>query len=49
MDQQQDQEEENQMMLEMNIKQFIEAAREYFFGMLPAQPKLATIPVRTVR
>lgn len=49
MDQQQDQEEENTEMLETNIKQFIEAARHYFFGLIPAQPQLATIPVRSVR
>ncbi len=36
-------------MLDTNIRQFIEAARQYFFGMMPAQPQLATIPVRTVR
>lgn len=36
-------------MLEMNIRQFIEAARQYLFGMMPAQPQLATIPARTVR
>ena len=40
---------ENNEMLETNIRQFIEAARQYFFDMLPAQPQLATIPVRTVR
>ena len=33
----------------MNIKQFIEATRQYLFGMLPAQPALATIPVRAKR
>ena len=30
----------------MNIKQFIEAARHYLFELAPAQPVLATIPVR---
>lgn len=33
-------------MIKMNIKQFIEAARQYLFGLAPAQPALATIPVR---
>lgn len=33
----------------MNIKQFIEAARQYFFELAPTQPALATIPVREVR
>lgn len=35
--------------MNMNIKQFIEVARQYLFGMMPAQPQLATIPVRAVR
>lgn len=29
-----------------SIHEFIEAARQYLFGMAPAQPVLATIPVR---
>jgi hypothetical protein len=33
----------------MNIKQFIEATRQYLFQLAPAQPALATIPVRKAR
>jgi hypothetical protein len=34
-------------MIKMNIKQFIEATRQYFFEMASAQqPVLVTIPVR---
>lgn len=37
-------------MNEMNIKEFMEAARLYLLGMMPApQAQLATIPVRQVR
>jgi hypothetical protein len=37
--------EENSKMIEMNINQFMEAAREYLFGFMPnAQSVLATIP-----
>lgn len=38
-------------MTNMNIKQFIEATRRYLFELayVQAQPKLATIPVRTDR
>ncbi len=32
-------------MIKMNIKQFIEAARQYLFELAPAQPALAAIPV----
>lgn len=32
----------------MNIKQFIDAARQYLFDLAPAQPALATIPVSRV-
>lgn len=37
-------------MSEMNVKQFIEAARQYFFGMMPVpQPALVAIPVGRAR
>lgn len=37
-------------MIEMNIKEFIEAARQHLFGLVPAQrPALMPIPVRQVR
>lgn len=36
-------------MINMNIKQFIEATRQYLFALLPAQPTLATIPVKKER
>jgi hypothetical protein len=49
MDQQQDPLEENRKMFETNIQQFINAARQYLFGLMPAQPVLATIPVRCSR
>ncbi len=32
-------------MMIMNIKQFIEATRQYLFDLVPAQPALATIAV----
>ncbi len=32
-------------MIELNIKQFIAAARQHLFGLLPAQPQLATIRI----
>lgn len=41
--------EDEKETIEMNIKQFIEATRQYLFPMVPAQPVLATIPVRTER
>lgn len=43
-------EEENKEMTEMNIKEFMEAAYKYMFGMTPVrQPVLATVRVRQVR
>ncbi len=38
-------------MIKVNIKQFIEATRQYLFelAIAQAQPVLATIPVRTDR
>ena len=48
MDKLQDLVEEHQMN-ETNIRQFLEAARQYLLGLMPAQPQLATIPVRTSR
>lgn len=41
--------EDDEEMIKMNIKQFIEATRQYLFGLAPAQPALATIPVRQDR
>jgi hypothetical protein len=41
--------EDEKEMIKMNIKQFIEATRQYLFECLPAQPVLATIPVRAER
>ena len=32
-------------MSEQTLRQFLAAARDHFFGLLPAQAKLATIPV----
>ena len=50
-DKPQSQQEEFSNMLEMNIRQFMEAARQNLFGLLPVQPAFATIPamVRQVR
>lgn len=36
-------------MITMNIKQFIEAARLYLFGLAPVQPAPAPLPVRQDR
>ena len=36
-------------MNETNIRQFLEAARLYLLGFMPAQPQLATVPVRVSR
>ena len=45
MDQQQADQEEKEM-LEANIKQFIEATREYLLGFVPSQePALATVRI----
>lgn len=42
--------EENSKMIEMNINQFMQAAREYLFGLMPnAKSALASIPVRQAR
>lgn len=43
--------EDNKEMIKMNIKQFIEATRQYLFelAIAQAQPALATIPVRADR
>ncbi len=37
--------EENEEMINMNIKQFIEATRQYLFDMAAAQPALVSIPL----
>jgi len=44
MDQQQDPQEENPEMLDTNIKEFIAAARQHFFGLVngPAQQNLSS-------
>ena len=31
-------------MLEINIKQFMETARQHLLGLVPAQPVFATMP-----
>jgi hypothetical protein len=49
MEENQARQEDDEEIIKMNIKQFIEATRQYLFGMLPAQPVLATIPVRAKR
>ncbi len=49
MEENQARQEDEKEMIKMNIKQFIEATRQYLFGMLPTQPVLATVPVRTKR
>lgn len=36
-------------MNETNIRQFMEAARQYLLGLMATQPQLATIPVRPAR
>ena len=41
--------DDDEAMITMNIKQFIEAARLYLFGLAPVQPALATLPVRQDR
>ncbi|MCE1238367.1 MAG: hypothetical protein LWW83_00370 [Azonexaceae bacterium] len=47
MEQQRAPEEEDREMIDINIKQFLEAARFYLLGLVPAQqPALAAIPVR---
>ncbi|WP_428827232.1 hypothetical protein ACLIKD_03815 [Azonexus sp. IMCC34842] len=49
-EEQQAQQEEKQEMIEMTIKEFMDAARLYLFGMPPApQPVLARIPARPIR
>jgi hypothetical protein len=49
MDESQPRQEDDEEMINMNIKQFIEATRQYLFGMASAEPVLATIPARTER
>lgn len=41
--------EDDEEMIKMNIKQFIEATRQYLFALVPAQPALATIPLKKAR
>jgi NADP-dependent 3-hydroxy acid dehydrogenase YdfG len=46
MEARQSHQEDNEEMIKMNIKQFIEATRQYLFEMASTQqPVLATIPV----
>ena len=37
--------EDNEEMIKMNIKQFIEATRQYLFELVAIQPVLIPIPV----
>ena len=46
MDKLQDLVEEHEMN-DTNIRQFLEATRQYLLGMVPNQPQLVSIPVRT--
>jgi hypothetical protein len=39
--------EENNEMTQNHLDQFIAAARQYLFGLNPAEPALATIPAVT--
>ncbi len=41
--------EDDEEMISMNIKQFIEATRQYLFALVPAQPALVTIPLKKDR
>jgi len=41
--------EDNEEIIKMNIKQFIEATRQYLFEMASPQPALVAIPVRQDR
>lgn len=48
--QDQSRKEEDQEMIDMNIKQFLATARAYLLGLIPTQqPALATIPLRRSR
>ena len=49
MEQQRSRKEEGKEMIELNIKEFIAAARLYLFGLLPAQPQLATVRIQQPR
>lgn len=50
MDKPQAHKEETKKMIEMTLKQFMDTARLYLFGVRPApQPILARIPVRPTR
>ena len=41
--------EDDEEMIKMNIKQFIEAARQYLFELAPTPAALATIAIRQDR
>jgi hypothetical protein len=45
MEENQSRQEDNEEMIEMNIKQFIEATRQYLFELVPAQPALANATI----
>lgn len=46
----QPQKENSKKMIEINIKEFLEVAHKYLFGLTPArQPALVAVPVRRVR
>lgn len=49
MDKQPAEKKENPEMLDNNIRQFIDATRQYFFGMLPSQTQLAAPAAHTPR
>ena len=41
--------DEEEEMNETNIRQFMEAARQYLLGLVPAQSQVAATPLRSVR
>jgi hypothetical protein len=49
MEEKQPRQEDDEEMIKMNIKQFIEATRQYLFELATPQPALVAIPVRTDR
>lgn len=50
MEAEQARQEENEEMIEMNINEFMQVARQYLFGLVPGtQPALAAIPLRQAR
>ena len=50
MEEQQAYKKDNKEMIDMNIKEFLNAAHQYLFGLMPAQqPALASIPLHQAR